>query len=113
MEASFQNFLKQFSKYETNSIKLTYNVYFDLFGTHELKIIENDKLSRYCLSGVKKKQKIQKLLYIVPMSSTEQISFKKLSEILEPFENKFITLGIVDSDMTIVYYDISNNISNE
>jgi hypothetical protein len=108
MEASFQKFSKHFSKYETNSIKLTYNVYFDLFGTHDLKIIENDKLSRYCLSGTKKKQKIQKIIYIVPMSSTEQMSFKKLSEILEPFQSDSVTLGIVDSDMTIVYYDISN-----
>ena len=106
MEEAFNKFLIKYPKYDSVTSKLSYNIFFDLVNSHEITVEENETLQRYCFE-VKKKGNLNSTFYVIPLSSNEQISFSKLKKMTETRKQKEITLGIVDSDMTIVYYDIS------
>lgn len=100
----FKVFCKKYSKFDEKIQMSTFLVYYEIQNTHDSTIIEHPKIERYYIEAIKRKN--QEKTIIIPYSVHEKVSFELLSNL---FFGNSVTLGLIDSDSTIVFYQITKH----
>lgn len=101
MKEMFQLFTKKYSKFDEKIQMNTFLVYYELLNSHDLSVFEHPKIERYYIEAIKKRN--QEKTIVIPYSVHEKVSFEHLSNL---FFEKSVTLALIDSDSTIVFYQI-------
>src|SRR5690606_12593113 len=109
MYQTFQQFSSSHRQYNDSIKMITYLVYLNLIENdsfQSIKIIDCPQLSRFILKvSLKHSNENQR---VIPWSTHENLNFKRIKELFKVQDE--IVLSLVDSDSTLVYYKIYNNI---